>query len=160
MPRTFVELTEQEYVNMGGNDVTSKVCKGCEKELDLSEYYNKTSNPDGLHELCKWCCKVSRAMEGVRKRDRQSKISVRQRVRAMGLGLLVDRDIMLDKVFKKARGICYLCKEWVQPKHASMDHEKPLVNGGTHSHGNVRLTHYKCNLRKGRSDPDRGLNTL
>jgi len=69
----------------------------------------------------------------------------------MNLGIKYDVDILLVGVFKKARGICYLCGHWVQPRHASMDHVKALTNGGTHTHDNVRLTHYKCNLRKGTS---------
>ena len=126
-----------------------KTCRNCEAELPLTEFYNLTSSEDGKHPECKSCCKVNRALEGVRKRDKRSKMSTRQIHRARYLGVAIDEDIKLVEVFRRERGICYICKRWVQPRHASMDHEKPLSKGGTHTWDNVRLTHLVCNLVKG-----------
>lgn len=128
------------------------VCRQCKEDFLPSDFYDLTSSPTGKHPNCKWCCKVNRGLESVRKRDKRSKVSVRQRVRAMGLGIKYDPDITLAGVYKKDRGICYLCKKWVQPRHASMDHKKALTNGGTHTHDNVALTHLRCNLVKGDRD--------
>lgn len=129
--------------------MSTRPCRTCGNYKSPDQYYSLASGPDGLHPDCKDCCKVSRALENVRKRDKRSKISVRQRVRAQGLGIKFDADITLAKIFKRDRGHCHLCTKWVQPRHASMDHDIPLSKGGTHTWGNVRLTHIKCNLRKG-----------
>ncbi len=126
-----------------------KRCRTCGDHNNKSQYYKLKKSPDGLHPDCKGCCKVSRSLEAVRKRDKKNKLSVRQRVRAMNLGVEFERDILLVDIFRNARGICYLCNKWVPPGKASMDHFRPLSKGGTHTKGNVRLTHLKCNLRKG-----------
>ncbi len=116
---------------------------------DKTEFYASASSEDGLNRYCIQCCKVNRALENVRRRDKTSKISFRQRHRARQLGVECDDSITLVKVFKKHAGICALCKRWVQPRRASMDHAFPLGKGGTHTWDNVQLTHLRCNLKKG-----------
>jgi len=51
--------------------------------------------------------------------------------------------------------ICYLCGEKINfrlkhpnPKSPSLDHVIALSRGGTHTLGNVAMTHLKCNLSK------------
>lgn len=127
-----------------------KRCRQCGNVYALTFYYNLERSPDGKHPECIQCCKVNRALDQVRKRDKRNKISVRQRVRAINLGIKYDADITLAVVFKRDRGICYLCRTWVTPGQASMDHKLALTNGGTHTWDNVRLTHLTCNLRKGK----------
>ncbi len=126
----------------------SRQCRSCGDYHPETFYYKLKSSEDGLHPSCKQCCKLSRSLEAVRKRDKKSKLSVRQRVRAMNLGIVYEV-VLLVEIFRKDRGMCYLCKKWVQPRKASMDHEVPLSKGGVHLYANVRLTHLKCNLRKG-----------
>ena len=109
-----------------------KACRTCEEVKPLGEYYNLAKSEDGKHPDCKACCKVSRSLEAVRKRDKKNKISVRQRVRAMNLGIAYDKDVTLAKVYKKDRGICYICGKHVPPGKASMDHVHPVSKGGTH----------------------------
>jgi hypothetical protein len=130
--------------------VVLRKCKCCGLEFPATNehFYNKASGPGGLHPYCITCCKVSRALEGVRKRDKESKISIRQMARAKGLGIQYE-EVLLVEVFRKDRGICQICKTWVMPKHASQDHILPLSKGGVHMYSNVQLTHLKCNLRKG-----------
>jgi 5-methylcytosine-specific restriction endonuclease McrA len=129
--------------------MSERRCVSCGNYYDHSYFYKLRSSEDGLHPSCKGCCKVSRALESVRKRDKRSKISFRQYHRACKAGVEADKSVTLVKVFKRDRGICYLCELWVQPRHASMDHVTPIVRGGTHTFSNIRLTHIKCNLRKG-----------
>jgi len=124
-----------------------KKCVGCGNTKPIGEFY-VAKDGDGLNRYCKHCCKVNRALESVRKRDRKSKISFRQRHRARTLGVECDDTITLTKVFKVAHGLCALCGNWVQPRRASMDHRKPLSRGGTHVWTNIQLTHLICNLRK------------
>lgn len=129
--------------------MAEKQCVGCGNYKERRKFYASQLNDDGLNRYCKSCCKVNRALENVRKRDKKSKISFRQRHRATLLGVACDNSINLVQVFKRAYGMCALCKKWVQPRHASMDHAFPLGKGGTHTWDNVQLAHLKCNLRKG-----------
>jgi 5-methylcytosine-specific restriction endonuclease McrA len=76
---------------------------------------------------------------------------------------MVDKDISLEKLYRRDKGICYLCgKEcnWddhkinndnfiAGPNYPSIDHVKPLSKGGKHSWDNVRLAHFVCNTNKG-----------
>ena len=124
-------------------------CKSCGDYKDTKEFYRLTSSEDGWHPNCKLCCKVSRALEAVRRRDKKSKISVRQYYRAINLNIPADKTITLAEVFKRSRGTCSLCHTWVQPRKASIDHTHPLSLGGHHSWDNVQLVHIRCNLKKG-----------
>ena len=128
---------------------TLKQCIGCSNYKDPNQYYMANTTEDGLNKYCKACCKVNRALESVRRRDRKSKISFRQRHRASTLGIESDSTITLAKLFRRDSGHCQICLTWVKPRHASIDHVKPLSKGGTHIWGNVQLVHLVCNLRKG-----------
>jgi hypothetical protein len=147
-PRVWTEINQEEHDTMV-EQAGHKTCKGCKTTNPATEehFYKLTSSPDGLHGYCIPCCKVSRSLEGVRKRDKSSKISVRQRVRAQSLNIEYEK-VELVEVYRIHRGICALCLGWVQPKHASMDHRIPLSRGGKHLYTNVQLTHFTCNQRK------------
>ncbi len=126
-----------------------KRCVGCMDILPRAQFYRCKNTDDNLNRYCKHCCKVNRAMEAVRKRDKKSKISFRQIYRAKQLGVEYDDTIKLVDVFKKDAGMCGICGKWVVPKKASMDHIKPLVDKGSHTMPNLQLTHLLCNLKKG-----------
>ncbi len=125
-----------------------KQCVGCGCTKEGNEFYASVSTEGGLNRYCKHCCKVNRALEAVRKRDKRSKISFRQRHRAQTLKVECDNTIKLVGVFKLRLGMCALCNKWVPPGKASIDHTIPLSRGGTHTWDNVQLTHLLCNLRK------------
>lgn len=131
--------------------MTTKICKSCEQEKPYDEYYNLKSSPDGKHPNCKPCCKISRARENVRKRDKKNKVSRRQDYRAAINNIQSDKGITLDALYKRDNGICQICGKWVQPKHASIDHIHPVSRGGTHTWDNIQLSHVKCNKSKGAS---------
>jgi len=133
-----------------------KQCTGCREYKDKREFYNATSTEDKLNRYCKVCCKVNRALESVRRRDRKSKISFRQQYRATQLGIKCDSSITLATLYRRDHGTCLLCGEWVKPRHASIDHTIPLSKGGTHTWPNVQLTHLICNLRKGNRESRSG----
>ncbi|KKN65430.1 hypothetical protein LCGC14_0481500 [marine sediment metagenome] len=129
--------------------MTDKQCVGCGNYKKRAQFYKSKSTYDGLNRYCKGCCKVNRALEAVRKRDKKSKVSMRQIHRAQHLGVECDHSVKLVEVFKKYFGICGICEKWVQPKQASMDHIYPLSKGGGHIYDNIQLSHLLCNLRKG-----------
>ncbi len=126
-----------------------KRCVGCKNTKKNEDFYNSSKTEDGLNRYCIQCCKVNRSLEAVRKRDKKSKISFRQRHRAGVLGVECDTSITLVEVFRISRGICNECHLWVPPGKASIDHRYPLSKGGTHTWDNVQLVHLICNLRKG-----------
>lgn len=76
----------------------------------------------------------------------------------------VDFSITLPKLYKRDKGVCYLCNtpvDYADSKydgnghyiagnmHPSVDHVIPLASGGTHTWDNVRLAHRVCNSIKG-----------
>lgn len=75
---------------------------------------------------------------------------------------LIDKDITLATLYKRDKGICYICNglcDWndvkkskgykvVGNKYPTIDHVIPLARGGTHSWDNVRLAHKYCNSIK------------
>lgn len=129
--------------------IDKKRCVGCKNIKSHTEFYASNRSEDGLNRYCVQCCKVNRSLESVRKRDKKSKISFRQRHRANQLGVECDDSITLALVFRERLGVCALCGEWVQPRYASIDHTHPLSLGGTHTWDNVQLVHLRCNLVKG-----------
>ena len=76
---------------------------------------------------------------------------------------IVDKDITLQKLFKKYKGICYLCGKKcdfndkviteegytiVGKTYPSIEHVIPISKGGMHSWDNVNLAHHYCNAIK------------
>ena len=74
----------------------------------------------------------------------------------------VDNDITLEKLYKRDKGICWLCgtkcnkKDYVVTdatiicgnSYPSIDHVIPLSKGGRHSWDNIKLAHRLCNSIK------------
>ena len=77
--------------------------------------------------------------------------------------VMVDSDITLQKLYRRDKGICYLCGElcdWDDKEirenviicgnqYPSIDHVIPLAKGGLHSWDNIKLAHRMCNSLKG-----------
>lgn len=84
------------------------------------------------------------------------------RRRAKIQAVLVDNDITLQKLYKRDKGICYLCGDMCDwndsmtvngafiagDKYPSIDHVRPLALGGCHAWNNVKLAHRHCNTVK------------
>lgn len=67
----------------------------------------------------------------------------------------IDWDISLNKLYKRDRGLCYLCGERVDMNadsnsnwYGSIDHVIPVAKGGTHTWNNIKLAHRYCNSAK------------
>ena len=74
----------------------------------------------------------------------------------------IDKDISLETLYKRDRGICYICggkcdfKDHTQingyftagPNYPSIDHIIPIARGGMHAWDNVKLAHHHCNSMK------------
>jgi len=61
---------------------------------------------------------------------------------------------LLDQVANRDRWICQLCGQPVSrirdrsPLSPTLDHVKPLAEGGTNATSNLRLAHNACNVRR------------
>ena len=76
---------------------------------------------------------------------------------------IVDKDISLEKLYKRDKGTCYICglqcnyDDYVMrgdvfiagDYYPSIEHIKPLSKGGLHSWNNIKLAHRRCNTFKG-----------
>lgn len=64
------------------------------------------------------------------------------------------RSISLKALYKRDRGICYLCTNHVPRSEASRDHVHPKSKGGKNGRKsvNVKLTHEWCNKFKADSE--------
>lgn len=75
---------------------------------------------------------------------------------------LIDKDITVKVLYKRDKGICYICggkcdfKDYTQinghftagPTYPSVDHIIPIARGGKHAWDNVKLAHHYCNSTK------------
>lgn len=88
---------------------------------------------------------------------------------------LVDRDITLLRLYKRDKGICYICNEPCDyddkqitgeghfvagEAYPSIDHIIPLARGGKHAWDNVKLAHHRCNSDKTDMLPSEYLNRV
>ena len=75
----------------------------------------------------------------------------------------IDKSISLKKLYKRDKGICWICggkcdyKDYVKDENGyfivganypSIDHVYPLSKGGNHEWSNVKLAHHYCNTLK------------
>lgn len=88
----------------------------------------------------------------------------RRKDRRINKANTIDKDITLTKLFKRDNGKCYLCGtdcDWnnkildgngntiIGNNYPTIEHVKPLANGGMHAWSNVKLACFKCNTMKG-----------
>lgn len=57
--------------------------------------------------------------------------------------------ISLRELIQRDHGICHLCGGGESADSWSMDHLKPVSQGGEHTWANVKLAHRLCNVRRG-----------
>lgn len=93
---------------------------------------------------------VTRAESARRARTREAGARRRAREKAARTDV---RRLTLDEVYAKFNGYCF-CGRPVDREEASIDHEKPLAEGGVDDETNQRLAHVGCNSSKGaRTEP-------
>lgn len=72
--------------------------------------------------------------------------SARNRARRRGARL---EPVRRATVWHRDHGICYLCGAPADEARWHLEHVVPLALGGEHSYANVKVSHPRCNLRKG-----------
>lgn len=95
-----------------------------------------------------------------RKRIENKNHEIKRRTKVQNA--MVDRDISLDKLITRDKGVCHICglacncNDYVMKdgtiitgnNYPSIDHVIPLAKGGKHSWENVKLAHRICNSLK------------
>jgi len=54
-----------------------------------------------------------------------------------------------NAIYRRDKGICHICSNPVPLSRLHFDHVVPLSKGGAHSMENIKVSHARCNLRKG-----------
>lgn len=52
-------------------------------------------------------------------------------------------------LYHRDKGICHICHNPVPKSRLHYDHVIPLSKGGTHTEANIKVSHARCNLKKG-----------
>lgn len=122
--------------------------------------YHKCPVCGSLTQKPKYCCSGCRdkANWATKEHRRRARIQIQ----------MVDRDITVEGLFRRDKGICSICGgrcdledytvregvfiagDW----YPSADHIKPISKGGLHSWGNVQLAHRRCNTLKSDKEPE------
>lgn len=106
------------------------------------------------HSVCEECKKQTN-----RELWRKADIVRRSRLN----DVIKDKDITLKKLYERDNGVCYICgnicdwndSEWkdgvfiVGHNYPTIEHLKPLSQGGSHTWNNIRLACLSCNSKKG-----------
>lgn len=130
-------------------------CKECQrlegrKQYDKrKEMHKKTmrnwqiANPEKRREIERRCYMNNK------ERIIEHHVNANRRRRAHLQGVIVDKEITLNKVYERDNGICQLCRTFCNKANASIDHKIPISRGGAHTWDNVQLAHFNCNSAKG-----------
>lgn len=92
-----------------------------------------------------WCLRACREISPKILRDRSRRAMYRVLIYGGEAGEPVD----LAAVIVRDRAICHICLGPVEPDELAFDHVVPLVLGGPHAVGNVKVAHARCNGEKG-----------
>lgn len=135
------ELREQQQTS-----IKTRLCKECGNEFII----NRNSG-SGYYYCSVECRKKAQNREHEIKRRLKLKTITR------------DDGISIKRLLKKDGNLCWLCNKPVDvtdyevrddgvflagPNYPSIDHVQALANGGSHTWGNTRLAHRRCNWEK------------
>lgn len=76
------------------------------------------------------------------------RLEMKHRRRARQLAALVE-PVDFKAIYHRDKGICHICLNPVPRDRLHYDHVIPLAKGGAHSMNNIKVSHARCNLRKG-----------
>ncbi len=64
-------------------------------------------------------------------------------------GITKEGKVDLNWLYRKYRGICWICRKFCPRDQASRDHIHPWSLGGGHHKENIALAHKSCNTKRG-----------
>lgn len=140
----------ENFVDPWTEWVTDGECEVCGKEWTNARNRNKR--------VCSRTCHVKAWRIENPERARKTKMDAVRRRRARVAGVEVDYFTM-DDVRLKHGDDCHLCGgeinyklKFPHPMSPSIDHVKPISEGGPHTLENCAMAHMDCNNRKNASD--------
>ena len=137
----------------------TKICKGCSKELPLSDYSNEPRNKDGKNGKCKLCvkteAKIRRGTPEYREKMRgravmtESFARYRSKRRNASDGTVTEKSLkLLKEIQKNCCAYCLTDLNKLDNSKVHLDHIYPISKGGLHSITNVVWSCAECNQRK------------
>lgn len=153
--------TELNKLNASINKSMNKLLNSKQKKLDaITERLSK--------DIAKVKSKAISEQKRKERKKRENKIRELRREGRIKNNGEIDKDITLDKLYIRDKGVCSLCGGKCDYRdckvnenghfitgslYPSIDHTIPLSKGGTHTWDNVRLAHFRCNSIKGNKIP-------
>jgi len=126
-----------------------KICNNCLIEKPIKLFVKKRNGVFVYIERCRPCRAVARPFQRFWKKlspENREKNRMANRARKLGCSVVIPftkREIILRDGLN-----CYICKEVLTEKSATIDHVIALTNGGFHCPSNARIACLKCNQRK------------
>lgn len=138
------------------------LCKTCSAEYRRSRYLEvrdreivtATLYQQAHRQQARAWAKESRlrTIETRREYNRRNRDNVRKwnrRYQASKRGATVSEPVNYDAIYRRDRGICHICLNPVPKSRLHFDHVIPLSKGGPHTEANIKVSHARCNLKKG-----------
>lgn len=137
-----------------------------EKQIRINEKHKKKCCICGKVFIAKHMGRITCSEECRKERNRKTKRMNPNKTNkdARIKGKQIDKDITLQKLFERDKGICYICGGECDiqdmgiykdgktivcgDNYPSIDHIIPLSKGGVHSWENIKLAHRRCNYLK------------
>lgn len=139
---------DSKYCSVACTTKYRSTCQNCGKEF--------TGQKDRVNKFCSRKCFCE--FLGFKDADTpkfRSIVGDSQHIKkAKRLGVEYEHIDILE-IFERDNWVCTICNEKIDkhlyypnPMSASLDHKIPFSRGGTHTRGNVRATHLRCNIIK------------
>jgi hypothetical protein len=148
-----------------------KHCPGCKEEKDrVTGFYQSKSKPDGYTDYCKECTKARSTAHRQNnpemykeyrqetkpwQSENQKALIQKRKAIIRGNGTSIADKVLFSDVVARDKWVCKICGKPVDkslaypdPFSPSLDHVVPVSKGGSHTLGNLQLTHLRCNLKK------------
>lgn len=132
-------------------------------QLGLEKGYKNHYRINAKERKCKQCGKPFFGDILYCSTECQNRAKNSSHAKAIKRANIIDNTITLDKLYRRDKGICWICGGMcdyednrvnergffiVGKMYPSIDHVYPLSKGGDHTWGNVKLAHHYCNTLK------------
>lgn len=84
-----------------------------------------------------------------RHRNREKVRGWNMRYSARKRGASTDEIVDYATIYQRDKGICHICHNPAPKSRLHFDHVIPVSKGGAHTMGNIKVSHARCNLKKG-----------
>lgn len=154
------------------------MCKSCNKEKSLNEFYTYTKTNKLIHTKCKECVKpllskklkeqrhlkgiskeygsgngvkINKQTERVKsyKKRLQKKVGLAQKKYTGKINIDVLQILYEDNIKKYGTLTCIYCLKPLKIGEDTLEHKQPLKNGGTNNYDNLGVACRFCNTQKG-----------